>query len=286
MQSDDIIWSIIDRQHCSYKAVSRKHKGGRFCRNEYNLTGLCNRSSCPLANSQFATVREEEGIIYLYMKTIERAAFPDRMWEKVKLSRNLDRAIMQINENLVFWPKYITQKCKQRLVRITQYLLRMRRLKLNRQKKLVPLQNKVEKHTRRRESKALIAARIENHIEKELLGRLQKGSYTDAHGEIYNFPQKVFEDAVEEDELVMDEEDEEEVEREYEEEEEGEFGEDRQFVAADDFSDSDISDMEDLQSPEDIQTNIKERPRKRKKLEIEYEHEPSTSKITLRAALD
>ena len=63
---------------------------------------------------------------------------------------------------------------------------------------MVPINKRYEKRETKREAKALIAAKLETAIEKELLARLQAGTYK----EIYNLEEKQFNDALDQEEEV------------------------------------------------------------------------------------
>ncbi|KAL7560001.1 hypothetical protein ACA910_013496 [Epithemia clementina (nom. ined.)] len=221
MQSDDMIWQVLNHQFCSFKTTIGKALSDKqhFCRHPYSVTGLCNRTSCPLANSKYATLREEDGRVSLCIKTVERAHSPKNMWEKIYLSRNYSKALAQIDEHLQYFPKILIHRNKQRLTKIHQYLIRMRKIELKvrsgRKAKLVGVHRKVEQREERRERKALVAAKIESVLEKELTERLAKGAY----GDIYNFPESPYqkalqtaEDKQEETEALSDEEEEDEME--------------------------------------------------------------------------
>eukprot|EP00397_Hematodinium_sp_SG-2012_P061172 GEMP01080635.1.p2 GENE.GEMP01080635.1~~GEMP01080635.1.p2 ORF type:complete len:260 (+),score=70.26 GEMP01080635.1:195-974(+) len=250
MQNDESIWDCINHGFCSFK-VKVKQPKATFCRNVYNVTGSCNRVSCPLANSQYATVRQEEGVCFLYIKTVERAHTPKNMWEKIKLKKNFAEALQQISDNLLYWPEHMVNRCKQRLTKMRQMIMRQRKLALRGGPKLVPIKKKLDRREAIREDKAETAAKLDLAIEEELLQRLKQGTY----GELYNLDEKKFADMLDDENLDVEEEME-------EEEEEEELG--RQFV--EDFNESE-SEMED---------GVSEPPKKAHKkarLEVEYEME-------------
>ena len=169
---------IINQGHCSYKMKTTTET---FCKNKYSVTGLCNRQSCPLANSKYATVVEEAGVAYLCMKTAERAHKPATMWHRVPLDKNYAKALKQVDGLLKHWSKFLVHKSKQRLTKITQFFMRTRKLLKEKRPKIVTLPARQVQREARRESKAHVAAQLENSIEKELLERLKAGTYDSHH---------------------------------------------------------------------------------------------------------
>ncbi|AAZ12402.1 Ribosomal L28e protein family/Mak16 protein C-terminal region, putative [Trypanosoma equiperdum] len=176
MNHDDAMWNVMGQTFCSFKVKTHDDKA-RFCRNPYNVTGLCQRGVCPLSNAQYATVVEHDDELYLYVKTAERAHLPRRQWEKVRLDANFPRALAQIDEELQWWDQKLVNKVKARLLRLKQYLMRRRKMLLEPKVEYVSVNKRQEDKLIRREAKAEAAARLELEVEKELLERLRSGTY-------------------------------------------------------------------------------------------------------------
>merc|ERR1711988_1824323 len=115
---------------------------------------------------------------------------------------------------------HMKNRCKQRLTKIRQMMIRMRKLEMQTRMKMVADKPKTRKREAAREEKAERAAQVELAIEKELLERLKQGTY----GDIYNFPRKQFESMIE-----KNKEEEEELEDESDAEFVEDFGEEDEF---------------------------------------------------------
>ncbi|KAL7110349.1 hypothetical protein ACP275_05G020200 [Erythranthe tilingii] len=280
MQHDEVIWQVIRHNHCSFMA---KIETGIFCRNPYNVTGTCNRSSCPLANSRYATIREHEGVFYLYMKTIERAHMPKKLWERVKLPRNYEKALEIIDKHLIYWPKLLVHKTKQRLTKMTQMRIRMRKLALKTREKIMTVPTKEKKREARREEKAEKAAQLDNVIEKELVERLEQGLY----GDLY--PIQKYKELLSKEAEMNEMEEEEEYATEYvegyeeleEEEDMEDFG-GRAMIN----EDADMDDDDDEEDDEETVYIDRKRDRKSSARKLEKEEPNSKSKKKVRVHVE
>ncbi|KQK04571.1 hypothetical protein BRADI_2g14350v3 [Brachypodium distachyon] len=170
------------------------------------------------------------------MKTAERAHLPNKLWERVKLPRNYEKAMEVINKHLEFWPKLLVHKIKQRLTKMTQYRIRMRKLQLKVREKIMTVPRKKTQRDLRRLEKAETAAQLEKNIESELKERLRKGVY----GDIYNYPFKEFDNILDIENIDLAPEE--------EEEEEGEI----EYVEGDEIEMGDMEDMEDMEDFEGL----------------------------------
>lgn len=96
---------------------------------------------------------------------------------------NYEKALASIDDKLIYWPKFLIHKCKQRLTRLTQVAIRSRRIAKEEERlgeKVVPrLASKVRRREATRERKAESAAKVERAIERELIERLRSGAYGD-----------------------------------------------------------------------------------------------------------
>ena len=172
--NDELIWNIIGKEKfCSYKFNTKTQN---FCRNEFNITGFCSKQSCPISNSNYATIIEKNGEIYLYIKDTTNIRFPDKLWKRFKLSRNFIKSFQEIDLILNLWPKFFVFKSKQRLTKLWQMLLRDKLNKVKKKSSDIYKQKNISRD-KVEEIKLIRKIKFENLVEKELLHRFNLGIY-------------------------------------------------------------------------------------------------------------
>lgn len=180
---DRSIWDAIgNRKTCSFRLGT---KLDTLCRNKYNVTGLCNEFSCPLANTKYATVRSIDEEMYLFIKEPERCHSPKNMYEQIKLSSNYQEALREIEQHLEFWDAEVIHKCKQRMTKLTEYHERIQHLREHGNTELVARKTKMNRREKLRALKALNSLNFEKEIGDEILMRLQSGVYGEENKEKY-----------------------------------------------------------------------------------------------------
>ncbi|RKP31331.1 putative 66S pre-ribosomal particles component [Metschnikowia bicuspidata] len=278
--SDAIIWLVLNDAFCSFKV--KPGKGDNFCRNEYNFSGLCTLQTCPLANARYATVKNVEGKLYLYMKTAERAHMPAKLWERVKLLKNYAKALEQVDHHLQYWDKFLINKCKERLTRLIQVAVTERRLALTEEERhYVGVKPKIKRREENRERKALAAARIEKAIEKELMDRLKSGAYGDKP---LNVDEKIWKKILGKvDEVDQKEEFDENDDVVLESGDENDFG---QVMYVEDDAEDELVDMEDLEKWLDADSSSDDEDDKTSKPENRSADAPDSKKKKRRVHME
>ena len=175
---DELIWTIIGgKGFCSFKYKARNQN---LCRNEYNVTGFCSKQSCPISNSNYATIVGRNGEIFLYLKDATNTRFPDKLWKKFKLSRNFIKSFQEIDLILNLWPKFFVFKTKQKMTKLWQIFLRDKLRKVK--KRSLDIYQKTNiLYYKTKESKLVRQIKYQNLVEKQLLHRFNLGIY----GQLY-----------------------------------------------------------------------------------------------------
>lgn len=172
---DETLWkSIGDKKFCSFK---KKTNVAILCRNKNNVTGLCNSFSCPLANTKYASVRVVDEELFLFVKEPERIYTPKEEYEKIKLSKNYEEALEQIEKELEFFNPKLIHKCKQRLTKLVEYLERLEHFKEHGRTEFMVRKRKMNKKEKLAALQCLEDLDFEKEIGEELMMRLESGVY-------------------------------------------------------------------------------------------------------------